>query len=315
MSYKKALVIGIDAYPRNPLKGCVNDARDFAELMRFNEDGSPNCEVDFRPDVPTKAALAALVKDFFTGDSMTAVLYFSGHGFVNELGGTIVTPDARAFDEGLSMNMILQLANASACRNKIIILDCCHSGAFGEPHLAGGISTHIGEGLTVLTASKKDQAAMESGGHGVFTNLLLGALRGGAANCSGYITPGSVYAYIDQALTEFEQRPVFKTNISRFSSLREVNPRVPKEVLRKISLYFAAPDGVYLLDPSYEDTNTLALPGNVAIFKDLQKLQSIGLVEPVNTPFMFYAAMEGKGCRLTAPGQHYWRLAKKGRVY
>jgi len=35
---------------------------------------------------------------------------------------------------------------------------------------------------------------------GVFTGLLVDALSGGAANLVGDVTPGSVYAHIDQSL-------------------------------------------------------------------------------------------------------------------
>jgi len=34
----------------------------------------------------------------------------------------------------------------------------------------------------------------------VFTGLLVDALSGGAANLVGDVTPGSVYAHIDQSL-------------------------------------------------------------------------------------------------------------------
>ena len=322
---KKAVIIGVDAYPGAArLNGCVNDARDIAGLLERHADGSKNFDVDLQTDPPTKADLIGLIRQAFAGDSTIAVLYFSGHGFVNELGGYILAPDARASDEGVPMDSILQLANASKCRNRVIILDCCYSGAAGEPRFAGGNTTHVMEGVTILTASRKDETSMEVNGHGVFTNLLLEALRGGAANLNGYITPGSIYAYIDQALGEFEQRPVFKTNITRFISLREAMAPVPTEVLRRMIDYFPTAEHPYPLDPSYEDTNTedrkyppappFARPHNVAIFKDLQKLQSVGLLIPVGAPFMFFAAMESKSCRLTALGQHYWRLAKKKRI-
>ena len=41
---------------------------------------------------------------------------------------------------------------------------------------------------------------MEINGHGVFINLLIESLNGGASDILGNITPGSVYAYIDQVL-------------------------------------------------------------------------------------------------------------------
>ena len=38
------------------------------------------------------------------------------------------------------------------------------------------------------------------GGAGVFTTLFVDALGGAAANLIGDVTPGSVYAHIDQSL-------------------------------------------------------------------------------------------------------------------
>lgn len=213
------------------------------------------------------------------------------------------------------MDEILTLANNSKAANKLIILDCCNSGAFGSPKSAGGVAAQIMEGVVVLTASRSEESALEVNGHGVFTNLLLDALKGGAADLTGRITPGSVYAHIDQALGPWDQRPVFKTNVSSFIPLREVTPRVPVVTLRKITDYFSSPEQEYALDPSYEDTNKdRADPGNVAIFKDLQKLQSVGLVVPVGEEFMYFAAQNSKSCKLTALGFHYWRLAKDKRI-
>jgi hypothetical protein len=101
-------------------------------------------------------------------------------------------------------------------------------------------------------------------------------------------------------------------------------PQVSIEVLRKLTEYFPTPVEHYSLDPSYEDTNTLqiehkvikpyAKPKNVAKFKDLQKLQSIGLVVPIDEQFMYFAAMNSTACRLTNLGYHYWKLVKDNRI-
>jgi hypothetical protein len=240
------------------------------------------------------------------------------------LGGYIVTPDYEANDEGVSMDEILSIANDSKAQNRVIILDCCHSGAMGSPKTSGNKSAHIVEGVSILTASREMENAIEINGHGVFTNLLLNALQGGAADLRGHITPGSIYAYIDQALGPWDQRPVFKTNITRFTSLRTVTPPVPLEILRKLIEYFPTPQDEFHLDPSFEDTNTPriehkiiephARAENVAVFKHLQKLQSVGLVIPVNEQFMYFAAMNSKSCRLTALGYHYWRLVNDKRI-
>jgi len=320
---KKALVVGINNYPSSPLRGCINDASGLASIIETHGDGSPNFDVRLETDVQTKSELKTMIVELFSGNSDTVLLYFSGHGFLNELGGYLVTPDHKTYDEGISMDEILVLANQSKAKDKIIILDCCHSGAFGSPTIGRGAS-QLDEGVSILTASRDDESSMEINGHGIFTNLLLDALQGGAADLRGHISPGGVYAYIDQALGAWEQRPVFKTNVTRFTSLRTINPQVPLSTLRKIIEYFPVPQQEYSLDPSYEDTNTktvehdviepYAKAENVAVFKNLQKLQSVGLVVPVDSEYMYFAAMESKACKLTSLGYHYWRLVKDKRI-
>jgi uncharacterized caspase-like protein len=321
---RKALVVGINNYPSSPLAGCINDASAIASIIESNGDGSPNFDVKLVTDISSKSELKGLIVDLFNGDSDTSLFYFSGHGYIDGVGGYIVTPDYQAHDLGVSMDEILKIANDSKARNRIIILDCCHSGAFGSPKINGGVTTQIVEGVSILTASRDYEPSLEINGHGVFTNLLLDALRGGAADLRGHITPGSVYAYIDQALGPWDQRPVFKTNISRFTSLRTIESQVPISMLRKLTEFFPAPEHEFNLDPSFEDTNTLdvehklvepyADPDNVKKFKILQILESVGLIVPVNEDHMYFAAMNSKSCKLTALGYHYWRLVKDKRI-
>lgn len=320
---KKTLLVGIDNYPEKPLRGCINDASGLASIIETQGDGSPNFDVRLETNVQTKSDLKTMIVELFSGSSDIVLFYFSGHGYLNELGGYLVTPDHLRYDEGISMDEILLLANQSKCKDRIIILDCCHSGAFGSPRISGSIS-QLNEGVTILTASRDDESSIEINGHGIFTNLLLDALQGGAADLRGHISPSGVYAYIDQALGPWEQRPVFKTNVTRFTSLRQVNPQVALDALRKIIKYFPEPQEEYSLDPSYEDTNSkevnhsivkpYAKPENVEIFKDLQKFQSVGLVVPVDSEYMYFAAMNFKSCRLTSLGYHYWRLVKDKRI-
>lgn len=321
---KKALIVGINKYPSAPLYGCVKDATAVAEMLEKNGNGSLNFEARLYHDIPSKSKLTELIVDLFRTDNEISLFYFSGHGTVNNLDTYLVTPDYQPFDPGISVSILLKIANESPCRNRIIILDCCNAGAFGNAGLIGGEVALINRGITILAASRSDESALEVNGRGVFTNLLIEALKGGAADISGNITPGGVYAYIDQALGAHDQRPVFKTNITEFTQLRTVMPQVSVETLRKIAEYFPQPQAEFALDPSYEETNSddiphsviypYANPDNVAIFKDLQKYQSVGLVVPVGAPYMYYAAMRSKSCRLTPLGYHYWRLAKENRI-
>src|SRR3989344_4783438 len=264
---RKALVVGIGNFRDIPLEGAINDANAIATTLDTNGDGSPNFDVKLITDMEneiSKSNLKGLIKDLFEGDHETALFYFSGHGFLNEIGGYIVTSDHQPNDEGVSMDEILTITNKSEIKNKIVILDCCHSGKFGSSNLISDNTTLIKKGVTILTASKDSENAVEINGQGVFTSLLLQALRGGASDLRGSITPGSVYSYIDQALGPWSQRPVFKTNISEFISLRKINPPIPTETLRKLIDYFSSPEEGYKLDPSYEfDNKEIAIEKNV----------------------------------------------------
>ena len=314
---RKALIVGIDNYPSSPLNGCVNDANAIANTLETNGDGSPNFSIRLvtSPSVDvTRSSLKEAIEQLFSGESDMALLYFSGHGFIKSTGGYLVTVDASRYDEGVSMDEILTMANQSKAKNKVIILDCCHSGALGSPSITGNNLAQLSEGLSVLTASRKNESAMEIDGSGVFTSLVVDALKGGAADLRGNVTSGSVYAYVDEALGAWEQRPIFKTNITRFAPLRNVPPKIPFNVMRKITTYFETPESEHILDPSYEDTEDAAIEENVKIFKHLQKFQSVGLVVPVDEEFMYYAAINSKSCRLTALGYQYWRLVNEKKL-
>lgn len=313
---RKAVVVGVNDYPGSPLRGCVNDANAIASVLETHADGSPNFSVKLVTspgDAVTRAELRSLIEKLFAGHCDVCLFYFSGHGFIKSTGGYLVTTDAKKYDEGVSMDEILVIANNSQAKDKVIVLDCCHSGAMATPTISGASLAQLSEGLSVLTASRDSESALEVNGRGVFTSLVVDALKGGAADLRGYITPGSVYAYVDQALGPWDQRPIFKTNVTRFISLREISPPVPMETLRKICVYFPAPEDEFKLDPSYEFTEPQRDDEHVAIFKELQKFERVGLVVPVGEEHMYYAAMNSKSCRLTALGFQYWRLAKEKR--
>lgn len=319
---KKALIIGLNDYPECELQCCTNDATAISELLTVNGDGSPNFEVLTITDKCSKSEMEEAIQLLFADDADIALLYFSGHGSDQD-GGYLCTTDYEKY-LGVKMNNILELANSSKCKNKVIILDCCFSGVMGDVASLNNNSV-LGDGVTIIAASQRWQSSMESSEkkHGIFTELLIQGLRGGAADISGNITPASLYSFVDQSLGAWQQRPVFKTNISQFLPLRTILPRVPKSILRKLCRYFENATDEYPLNPSYEYTNTpdikheiiepYADSGNVEIFKDLQLFESVGLIEPVGTEHMYFAAMESKSCKLTALGLHYWRLSRDKR--
>lgn len=168
--------------------------------------------------------------------------------------------------------------------------------------------------MTILTACGSDQYAVEEHGHGVFTHLLVDALRGGAMNLLGEVTPGSIYAHIDQSLGPWDQRPLFKTNVQNFVCLRKNTPPIALKELQRITEFFPTGDAVFHLDPSYESQSTCPDETKCNVFRILQNYNRVNLVVPVEEEHMYYAAMNSKSCKLTPLGKHYWNLVHKKRI-
>lgn len=321
-----ALIVGINHYEHGGcLYGCVDDAHAMQAVLARHGDGSVNfdCKM-FTGTGPIDRVDRSLLKDrveeLFKAHADIALFYFAGHGHIEATGGYLLATDSRRGDEGLSLSEVLAMANESPARNKIIILDSCHSGIAGTPPAAGQLAS-LSEGLTILTASAADQYATEENGRGVFTTLLVDALHGGAANLTGDITPGSIYAHVDQSLGAWEQRPIFKTNVRQFVSLRKVNPPISLDDLRRITEFFPQRGYEYKLDPTFEpelkgrDPDMPPPdPENTRKFALLQRYNRLNLVIPVDAPHMWHAAMQSTSCKLTVLGEHYRRLAEKQRL-
>lgn len=316
---RKALIIGINYYKEvTDLNGCVNDAYNVKNVLERNADGTLNFDINLMTAIDedtiiTKNILKDNIENLFSGDSEIALFYYSGHGYIESTGGYLVTSECQRGDDGLDLNSLMKIVNASKAKNKIIILDSCHSGELGNLKYNDSLSV-LSEGTTILTACSKEQYAIESENTGVFTNLLVDALYGAASNLIGDVTPGSVYAHIDQSLGAWEQRPIFKTNVKEFVSLRKNMPSISVEDLRKITELFNKPSDIFKLDPTYEPTSENFIESNGEKFEVLQNYNRVNLVVPVEERHMYYAAMNSKGCKLTPLGIHYWNLVNKNRI-
>lgn len=328
---RKALVIGIDYYKSlTPLTGAVNDALSVREVLANNDDASKSLNFEIRlilgrsaTDLVERQELRDAIEYIFDDDDgiEIALLYFAGHGHLEATGGYLCAGDCKTGNDGIALGEIMTMAHNSKARNKIIVLDSCHGGIAGAHPVYPAI-TEISNGMTIMTASTATQYASENNAFGLFTTLFVDALSGGAANLVGEITPAAVYAHIDQSLGSFvKQRPVFKTNIKRFVSLRKVRPAIDPTELRRILEFFPDAGHRYRLDPTYEPERPAVDagvpppdPSNTKIFAILQKYNRFGLLVPDNAPHMWHAAMESKTVSLTALGEHYRRLVYNGRI-
>lgn len=324
---KKALIVGVDYYESiDRLYGCVNDSYSVKSVLERHSDGTINFDIKHMTASDKSTAiyrkeLKNNVETLFNDDCEIALFYYSGHGHIETTGGYLITSECKDGDDGFSLLDLLKLANKSQARNRIIVIDSCHSGIAGNIDAENDIAT-IAEGVTILTASSATQYAMEENGAGVFTTLFVDALTGSAANLVGEISPGGVYAHIDQSLGMWQQRPIFKTNVKSFTVLREVDPPISSADLKRITKIFPSRDYLYKLDPSYEpersgsEDKRIPPPNkeNTEIFAILQKYNRINLVVPEGAPHMWHAAMNCNACKLTALGEHYWNLVSTERL-
>jgi len=220
-------------------------------------------------------------------------------------------------DPGLPMDELLSMANRSKARSILLILDCCYSGHLGNPAiLQGDLESHayLREGVTILAASRPTQPSVEVEGHGIFTKLVLEALSGGATDVRGRISAASIYAYVEQALGDWEQRPLYKSHANHLPPVRLCEPAIPDDLLRELSDIFPSADSLFSMDPSFEYTEPSANPAHVALFDKFKLLRNARLLLTEEKKDLYFVALKSKSVKLSPLGQFYWNLAKKGRI-
>jgi hypothetical protein len=317
---RRALLIGIDNYPTAPLGGCVEDVERLHALVERHGNGDRNfdCRVLTAPTggaTLDKVVVQEAIERLLAKEASSALLHFSGHGVVNDLGGFIVTSDGRRYDEGISMHHLLRLVNQSSIPEITILLDCCHSGAMGaEGRLEQSDAVLLREGVAILAASGKAEVSVETERGGLFTQLVCDALEGQAADMFGRVTLPGIYGHVDGQLGAWDQRPRFRANLRALTPLRNAAPLIPLATLRRLPELFESPTASHKLSPAHEPSNVPHDDMLEVVFEELQRLCRRGLVEPVGEEHMYYAAIRSGACRLTLQGQRYWRLAKHGRI-
>jgi hypothetical protein len=310
------------------LSWCQEDALAMQDVLAFHEDHAPNfaCRVLLggqragvgpEPDLTvsyervTFNSLHRALEELFAFDGMV-LFYFSGHGYPGEQGVFLVTQDGNEVLPGIVLRDVLLMANASPAAEVVLIIDSCFSSALAEAERVGDLPDfHLRPGITLLAASMAGQQAREISGHGVFTHLVIGALKGGASDVRGQISAASIYAYVEQALGPWDQRPIYRSNASQLSTIRCFTPDVSDEELRRLPCFFPTSDHLFFLDPSYEVTRVAeATPEHIRIFKLFKRYQVARLLRPSMGEDLYFAALRGHSVELTPLGQFYWYLAR-----
>jgi hypothetical protein len=328
---RRALIVGINSYDNvESLSACVADAKAMHEALSRHKDGRLNYECRVLLDKTeqngriAKAALRAACRELFTAFSGEILLYFSGHGVLTEFGGWLCTTEAEEEDWGISMQEIVKMATDSPASHILLLLDCCHSGAFANQSFAKGGANPLAvlrENMTVIAASQVGVLSVEAGGHGLFTAALLDALDGGAADHMGWITAPSIYSYVERRFGAWEQRPVYKTNATGVLVVRECEPLIDRLKLHRITELFSTIDHRYQLDPEFEpedehgNVHEPRNPVKLEIARLFKDYRDAGLLKAcILGEQLYWTARRSHSVELTARGKEYWWLVKYQKV-
>lgn len=329
---KRALVVGINSYQHvSQLKGCVADAESIAAILGRHVDGRPNYECRLLADTVedgkpiTRAALRKACTQLFADARDDVLFFFSGHGALSLFGGYLCAFDSQKDDWGIPMQEIVGMANASKARDVLMILDCCHSGDFGDPALlntgGGGPLAVLRENMTVIGASLASQASLEADGHGLFTTAVVDALSGGASDHMGWVTAPSIYAYVERRFGAFDQRPVYKSYATDVRVIRECAPLIEWLKLYRLVELFTTEDHQYRLDPEYEPEDSHGRvrkrinQQKVALGQLFKEYRDAGLLKAsVLGEQLFWTARRSHTVELTSRGREYWWLVKNRKI-
>jgi hypothetical protein len=238
MNAKFALIIGNTEYTDPGLAQLTapgKDTEDFARVLKDQEIGAFD-RVDILLNQPSSSVIEA-IDEFFNQKKPDdlLVLYFSGHGVRDELGGLYLavknTNRFRLRSTAIKSDFIRDAMDQSRSKRQVLILDCCNSGAFAQgTKAATGVSIgtssafEAGYGRIILTASDSTQFAWEGDkvigetDNSLFTHFLVEGLEGEAdLDGDGHITVDELYdyAYEKVRLATPKQTP------SKFSSKQQ----------------------------------------------------------------------------------------------
>src|SRR3954467_1190487 len=260
---RRALVVATYEYADGGLRGLAapqHDAESFAEVLK--DEAIAGFDVTMLVNQP-HYLVGEAIADFYgaAGRDDLTLLYFTGHGLKDDEGRlslAMTNPrrDALMFT-AISGAQLNDAMDASRSRRKVLILDCCYSGAFpaGRPAKADqGVQTlerFQGKGRAVLTASDATQYAFEgddlrgSGTSSVFTRYLVDAISSGAADLDedGDIALDELYSYVyDRVVAEVpQQRPKKQEDVDgRILIARNVHWKLPAHLQHAIESPIAA---------------------------------------------------------------------------
>jgi ABC-type branched-subunit amino acid transport system substrate-binding protein len=197
-----ALIIGTSSYTDQTLtrlRAPGRDARDLAKVLGDETIGGYDVETVLDATADTiRRRVAQFCAD--GGPHDLALVYLSCHGVLDERGQLYyaATDTERALISATAVeaSWLNRQLEDCRCRRQVLILDCCHSGAFahgarGQAELALPERFPEAQGRAVLTASRATEYAFEGdridgeGASAAFTGAIVDGLQSGDADRDG----------------------------------------------------------------------------------------------------------------------------------
>ena len=213
---KYALIIGNDRYDDPKLAQLKTPAADSQALARILGDASIGFFDEVMPLInQSETKVRRAISQFLAGKKPDdlVLLYFSGHGVLDDRGRLYLalkdTLVSLLKATSIPSSFIADEMDSCRSRRQILVLDCCHSGAFArgtkgeQKAITENTFEGSGFGRVVLTASDSTQYALEGdqvikqSDLSLFTHFLLEGLKTGEAdmNHDGQVSLDEWYDY------------------------------------------------------------------------------------------------------------------------
>lgn len=251
---RDALVVGISSYQHLPaLNAPAADAEAIAHQLETYGDfqvtrlpeivQAEKLRVGVKTPVTLATLESALVKLFKPRGAtipQTALFYFSGHGLQKDAGiheGYLATSDANpnAHFHGLSLFWLRRLLQESPVRQRIVLLDCCHSGEMLN-FLEADPGAKAGTDRLFMAASREYESAYETltGQYSVFTQAVLDGIDPRRLP-TGVVTNYALTDWVSTALKGESQQPLFENSggeiiLTRCQSPLTIKPTLTPEI-------------------------------------------------------------------------------------
>jgi TonB family protein len=222
---KSALIIANWHYEDPLLRALVSPSKDAEALAGVLADAAiGGFDVQVFTNEPSYRVCEETEAFFGDRDRDDLLLfYFSGHGVTDDDGQLYYaarnTLHKRLRSTAVSASWVNDIMNQCRSRRQVMLLDCCHSGAFARTKSGGsantgkyflGSSPEEGRGKFILTACDAFQYSFEGdkvdgvGANSVFTGALIEGLRTGQADLDGdgLITLDELYDYVFRCVRE-----------------------------------------------------------------------------------------------------------------